>query len=115
MPDSKLPPNFVQVYIRLADLIKFCTPDEDMRKIQTQIAERVCGEKANIEKPTLEGFFVKAGAVSFHSDRKMTDSRSLAFYIKVPKINKNGLADCEEKLAKSIAQQLIWQNDKDAF
>ena len=115
MPDSNLPPNFVQVYIRLADLIAFCAPDEDMRKIQTQIAQRVCKEKANIEKPILEGFFVKAGTVSFHTDKKMADRRSIEFYIKVPKINKNGLADCEEKLAKSIAQRLIWQNDKDAL
>ena len=113
MPDSKLPPNFVQVYIRLMDLIEFCSPTENMSEIQTQIAEMICKENANIEKPISEGFFIKAGAVSFHTKKDFSDSRRIDFYIKVSKINKNGLADCEEKLAKSLAKQIIWKNDND--
>lgn len=113
IPGSKLPSKFVQVYILLQDLIEYCSPEEDMRKIQTQIAERICGDKANIEKTVMEGFFVKAGSVSFHTKKDFSDSRNIDFYIKVPKINNNGLADCEEKLAKRLAQQIIWQNDKD--
>lgn len=125
----------VKVYVNLLEFEGFCLPDDfkdpmrDKKAMFLKIAgymharevdpnaERI---KGNTEQT---GYFVRVGGISTFDEyggRRRPKNvpppvkdKQISIYVRVPKLNKNGLADCEEKLARRLAEIIISQNDKD--
>jgi len=105
-----------EVFINKLELKAFCIPDKDETEMLKEIGRRIFGyfskREADIGQPT-KGSFVRAGTVIFHElprkrgQNPFEKTKDIAFYIKVPRINKNGLAPCEEKIAKQLADMVI--------
>lgn len=125
----------VKVYINLLEFEGFCLPDDlkgpirNKKEMFMKIASymRAQGVDPNAEciKGNTEqtGYFVRVGGVNTfdeYSGRHRPKSapppvkdRQLSIYVRVSKLNKNGLTDSEERLIKSLAEIIIRQNDKE--
>lgn len=116
----------VQVYINLLELKAFCIPDKDEKEMLEEIKEMLKSQKTETDEKPIKGnnpqagYFIRAGTVGIHEyakndskRRKPIGEKSINFYINMPKLNKNGLAECEEKMAERLSRIIIWQYDKD--
>ncbi len=116
----------VRVYINLLELKAFCIPDKNENDMLSKIREMLKSQKTDTDEQITKGnnsqagYFVRAGTVCIYEyakkdtkRRKPIGEKRINFYIHVPKLNKNSLADCEEKMAERLSQIIIRQHDKD--
>ena len=121
----------VRVYINLLEFEGFCLPDDfkdpmkDKKEMFRKIAEMLHAKEFDPKAEHIRGntpqtgYFVRVSENEYSGRRRPKNApppvkgRRISIYIRVPKLNKKGLIESEERLIKNLAEIIIRQNDKD--